>query len=591
MITDGRFMERMQMAFLLVILMVFYFSVHLSIYKLLVPLTGILNAYLLDQLLFLFIFLLLLLICIVKKRIILDKLFFLIFLGFFIFVIVALNDILGRYFISDDLLVLFSHLVNSDGLDYSYKSRYDFFYYQFLPFSLMFRFFRFNALFYNLFSLMAMALGASIFLKLLIWLNEIYRFKYKTLALSISVSFLLSPSILEGFFYIAYSTGIGYVVTITLLSLLFYLQFLHNKSKIHYFLLSYVLMLVILKTATSRVGFWPVVLCAFEFLYWPKLLKDRVSSIIRIFFLLVPFYSMTEAFTVGTNQIYGISPSRFINPERIYLFFANIIPALVPYYIWAPVVRWLRSLDTIHQPLLAFIANNIFLSSGIVFFVVVSAIIGIFYIRRYQVQLPLIFWLCSLASFMFYAFFGYGTQTLNSKSFDYSLLAYPSLTGSRYYILPLVFMLATTYSLLLTILKPLQDKIRKSIYRAVLLATILIVVSSLLFTKKVNYSFTKAIEPKRIASEKVLQLVPNDMQIKALFATNGDVGQGFEYFYPWIPQPTLSYFSDEQLLVQFLKKNKISRTNLYAFYFDNQSLFFEDKSQQLREKYKIFLDQ
>lgn len=584
--------QKSQLLIAVVLLITFYLSVHLVFYRFFLSLVGDLNAYLIDQLLFFFIFIVLIVTYLTKRQLHFSKQYVLIFAVYGAFVALTLGDILERYFISDDLVVLFSHVVNPGGINYSYQQKYDFFYYPFLPFSLLFRLFHFNAFFYNLFSLFTLTLSALVFSRLLIYIGATYHFNYKHLAVLIPLVYIASPNIADGFYYIAHSTGIGYVVVITLTSLLFYLQFLENKSKLHYFLLGYVLMLILLKTATARVGFYPLCLLAIEVINFSRSQTQKVWFALRLLLLILPFYFMTDALTLGKNHIYGIGPSRFINTERLYLFFASFIPAAVPYFLWAPVIKWIRAstMESVYPPVVGLVLNNLLLFFGILFFIVVSAVICILFWRRHEIKLILVFWICSLASLIFFAFFGYGIQPLLNQTYDYSLLAYAITPGSRYYPLPLIFLLAMFYTLFLTLLGFFREKIRIRLYYITLIIVLLIISSSSIFIKMVNYLVTKSVEPRKVVSEKVLQLVPNDLQRKVLFATNGDAGQGFEYFYPWPSQPTLTYISDEKFLLSFLKKNKIFRNNFYAFYFNKYSLYFEDKSNEFRKKYENFLD-
>ena len=280
-------------------LSIFYLSTKLVIYGFLKNYFSIIDSYLLDQLLFFFIFLIFLIIQFVKKRFVISiKELFISFaisaLTFFI-----LRQTLNRYFIGDDLFVMLDILKRPESLDFKYINRLDYYYYHFAPFSLIYKFFGYKAVYYNIFALLGFSLAASLFYKLLRYLNSLLKIKYDLLPLLATVFILSTPSILGHFHYLEHSVAIGYIVSAMILSIYFYLNFLNSKKKNYtYFVLSYILTLFLLKFSLTRSGFFPAVLVVIELLHGPWKDGEWKEKIFRIGLILAPFYFMAKSFFI-----------------------------------------------------------------------------------------------------------------------------------------------------------------------------------------------------------------------------------------------------------------------------------------------------
>lgn len=578
----------------LIILPLFLLSINLKFYSFLKPMIGILDAYLIDQLFFLSLFFFLILITWfkLKAKINLHPFIIFLFLSLTIFMLIAQSEILQRYFIKDDLIVMLPKLNNTELLHNAYTNYQDFYYYHFIAFSLLFKLFHYNSYYYNIFALTTMALGATIFLSLLRQVNLKNGLKQIALPLLITLFFLVSPAIMDNYMYLEHSVATGYIIASVILSAYFYIFFLKQRSQVIYFILSYVLVLFLLKTTMARAGFWPLSLIALEIIFFPKSAKEKLFSLYRSTLLLIPFYLMAKTYLTPNvhSRLFEVDFTRFIDIDRLYLLFANLIPLIIPYQFLAGFYSQLRIilLSDVNAVTSNFILNNMFFTAGTIFFFVINSLIFILWRKKAEVRYILFFWFCSIASLSFYIILGNAFDK-GINVFDFSVIHYPSTPGSRYYPLPLLFLLATFY---LLIAKFFEKPRKKILYYTFCGILILAIWSNINFTQNVNRDANTGIKAFKNVTEEMLKIIGNEPGEKVIYSTNGlirsvtFVGRGFAGFFG-PPNPT--YLDDKEELLKFLKSNKILKENLYAFYFDEVTMQFVDDSSKIRSEMSSYL--
>lgn len=602
----------------LLLIIIFFFSAQLDIYSFLKNYLSIPDSYLLDQGLFFFIFLAFLVIFTLAKiktiftykNLLAFVLLTVLLAGYFVFLLNYQSELLNRYFVKDDQFVLLPALLRDEALDYRYVNKLDYYYYHFGASVLLFKFFHLKAYFYNLFNLATLALSGVIFLKLLHRLNTLHKLPRVwglPLIFAVTLLFLVSPSIMDSFVYLEHSTAIGYIVAGTILSIYLYILFLEKKTKTIYFLLSFLLMLFLLKTAMVRAGFLPVLLIALE-LVNIKRTKNEVNkfvpggiktAIIRIVLIFLPFYIIAKPYLspLGNSgsRLYGIGIDRFVDFDRIYLFFVNIIPVFLPFQFMSPIFRSIRiiALGEFNSVTTNFALNHMLFTAGLVFFVLTSVLIFILFLKKRDVRYILFFWIATTGSLLFYMLFG---NTIEKKLppahiMDLSLLSYGTVPGSRYYPLPLVFILTTLYLIFTSLVSSLGKKTRTISFCFISLVMSLVIWSNINFTQAVNHSANEGIVTVKIITEKVLSMVPDNNDNKVIFSTDGRIND-IEYiirgFHGFFKYKAPDYFWEEKELVNFLKENKISKNNFYAFHFDRKTLKVEDRSDVGRKKFNNY---
>lgn len=589
---------------------IFFFSTRLDIYNFLKNYLSIPDSYLLDQGLFFFIFLVFLVTFTIAKRktiftyknLLVFVLLFVLLAGYFIFLLNYQSELLNRYFVKDDQFVLLPALLRDEALDYRYTNKLDYYYYHFGAAVLLFKFFHLNAYYYNVFTLATLALSGVVFLKLLSRLNTLHKFSQGwgiLVSLLLTLLFLVSPSIMDSFVYIEHSAAIGYIVAGTVLSIYLYFLFLEKKTKTIYFLLSFLLMLFLLKTAMVRAGFLPALLIALELVNIKKIKDETKTAIVRIALIFLPFYVIAKPYLspLGDSggRLYGIGIDRFVDFDRIYLFFVNIIPVFLPFQFMSPIFRSIRilALGEFNAVTTNFVLNHMLFTAGLVFFVFTSVLIFILFLKKRNIRYILFFWIAAVGSLLFYMLFG---NTIEKKLppahvMDLSLLSYGTVPGSRYYPLPLIFILTTLYLMFISIVNNLGKKTRFISLCFTGLVMSLVIWSNINFTQETNRSANEGIVTVKIITEKVLSMVPDNNDSKVVFSTDGRINdieyiiRGFHGFYKY---KAPEYFWDEKELVNYLNENKIPKNNFYAFYFDRKTLEVEDKSNEGRNKFNNY---
>lgn len=600
----------------IILVIVFFFSISLTIYNYLKNYFSIHDSYLIDQGLFLFIFFSIALIWIFFKRKIiftyknLVALVFLILLasGYFIFLLNFQSEILNRYFIKDDQFVLLPALLREEALDYRYSNKLDYYYYHFGAAVMLFKFFHLDSYYYNVSILATMALSGVVFLKLLNLINfSLQKSKWiKIITVLITLFYIVSPSIMDSFVYIEHSAATGYIVATFIASIYFYVIFLNNRSAKIYFILSFLLMLLLLKTAATRAGFLPVCLVLLEIAYFPKNSADRKSSLSRIVLLFAPFLIMFKSFLFpsSSGKLYGIGLGHFLNGDRIYLFFANIIPIIIPYQIMAWVVKTVKiiTLGDFNAQTQNFFLNHILLMWGTLTFIIMTVATFLSYLKnKSNIIIPL-FWTFSVTSLAFFIFFGNVVNEntfhpfneslkIYASTFDQSIIIYGTVPGSRYYPLPLMFFLITLYLILISLLNNLRQKTKNFILVISSLILALVVWSNINFTQEVNRSANEGIVTVKLITEKILTMVPDNNEEKVIYSTSGRIND-IEYiirgFHGFFKYKAPEYFWQKEELVKYLKENKITEHNFFSFSFDRKTLLVEDKSDETRKQFKNY---
>lgn len=589
---------------------VFFFSVRLDIYKFLKNYLSILDSYLLDQGLLLFTLLTVLFIYVIIKRktILTYKNLFasvfvtLLFGGYFIFLLNFQSEILNRYFVKDDQFVLLPALLREDALDYRYSNKLDYFYYHFGFAVAMFKFFHLDAYYYNVFTLAGMALAAVILLKFLDYLVTMHNLQgiwSKFQIAIVTLLFITSPSIMDSFVYLEHSVATGYIVAGTILSIYFYILFIENRSKKIYFFLSFILMLFLLKTTLTRAGFLPAFLVLLEIFNALKNKKELELVILRSLLIFLPFFIIAQPYLSppgSAGRLYGIGFERFINLDRIYLFFGNLIPVFFPFQFMSPFFRSIRilALGEFNTPTTNFILNHMLFTSGLIFIVFISVIIFILFIKRVDAKYILYFWLAYIGSLLFYMLFGnvIEKQLPPPHVFDLSLLSYGTVPGLRYYPLPLIFILATFYFTFISIINRFRQKAKNLTLSFTCFILTLIVWSNINFTQKVNRGANEGIITVKVITEKVLSIVPDNDEQKVIYSTGGRIND-IEYiirgFHGFFKYKAPEYFWQTEEMLKYLKENKIKKENLFAFYFDKKTLMVDDKTEKVRRQFRNYL--
>lgn len=601
-------------AFLIIL---FFFSTKLTFYQFLKNHLSIPDSFLLDQVLFLLIFLGFLLILFIVKRkdtftyknLKSFTLSVLLFSGFFIFLLNYQSEILNRYFIKDDQFVLLPALLRDDALDYRYSNKLDYFYYPFGASVLLFKFFQLNTYYYNVFILASLALGGFAFLKLLGLINfdQLKTGLLKTFIVIITLLYIVSPSIMDSFMYIEHSAATGYIIAAFTASVFFYIKFLNKKSERFYFILSFLLMLFLLKTATTRAGFLPLCLILLEIVYFPREGSQRKYALVRILLLFIPFFIMFKSFLFpsSSGRLYGISFNRFLNGDRIYLFFANVIPAIVPYQIMAWVIKTIKImfLGDFNAPTQNFFFNHTLLISGMATTALMSISTFVMYLKNRIYKHVFIFWVFFLMSLGFFIFLGNVVEENTAHSFseslkiysgvfDQSIIVYPATPGSRYYPLPLLFFIAALYLMFIAFASRLRKKLKHFALGLVCLVLGVLVWSNINFTQEVNRSANEGIIPVKVITEKVLIMVPDNNEKKVIYSTSGRINdieyiiRGFHGFFKYAAP---EYFWQKEEMINYLKNNKIEKDNFFAFSFDKKTLAVEDKTQETKKEFSTYL--
>lgn len=576
-------------------LAIFYFSTRLVIYTFLKKYFQIIDAYLLDQLLFFFIFLVFLLRGFSKKILFtkpVDWFYFFVFLAITFYL---LGGLLQKYFIGDDLHVMLEVLKKPDVLNHHYVTKLDYYYYHFMPFTLIYRFFGYKVLVYNMVALAGFALAAFSIHKLLHYLSSLEKLKDKILPFLVAVFCLLTPSLLGHFHYLEHSVALGYVISASLFSIYFYLRYLEEgRKKPFLFLLSYLLLLFLLKFALTRSGFLPAILVLIEIFQFPKKKNDRLLALVRILLVLVPFWLIAKSFFFRSAPVgivlYNIGASRFLNPARIYITVSALLPFLIPFQFLPGLVRFIRDVFNYNEYTSPWFLKNIFFSLGLICYFSYSAALAILHFRKHRVKYAAVFWLSAVVAIAFFTLAGWGEDiSRDLANFDYSIIHYASqFTGAAYVLQPLSFLLISLYLFWVGFAK--NHKRLKLVIVAVL---ILVLVSSAGFGRKVIVDSTSGHIIYRALVENVLKLVPDDNQKKVLFSVGGEIpcvkflGVGdVGWFYKNTP-PVYLFRQDE--LTKYLRDNEIRAKNLYAISYDEKNLLFEDKSVQLRQELAPFL--
>lgn len=593
------------------LIVLFYLSVKLVLYTFLKSKLGILDSYLLDQTLFFLIFLTFLFISIIIKRkiiftyknIALFCFLILLFTGYFIFLLNFQSEILNRYFIKDDQFVMLPALLRPERLDYQYTNRLDYFYYHFGAGVMLFKFFHLDAYYFNVFTLATMALSATVLLKLLDRLNIVHGFSgnwSKFLIIIITFLYIVSPTIMDSFVYMEHSVAIGYVVAGAILSIYFYLRFLENKTKTIFFLLSFILMIFLLKTAMVRAGFLPACLVLLEVFNISRKKTELKSTLLRTALIFLPFYLIAKPYlspdTNAPGRLYDIGIDRFIDLDRMYLFFANLIPVFMPFQFMSPIFRSIRViiLGDFNAPSESFFLNHMLFTGGVILFIFISAVILILFLKKKNAKYILYFWLCSLGSLLFYMLFGnvIEKQLPPPHFFDLSLLSYGTVPGSRYYPIPLIFLLTTLYLIFMTTTNRLGIKTKNFILGITTLILALTVWSNVNFTQEVNRSANEGIVTVKIITEKVLTIVPDNNEEKVIYSISGrinDVEYIIRGFHGFFKYKAPEYFWQEEELVKYLRDKKIEEENFFAFSFERNTLAVENESQGARKEFKNYL--
>ncbi|MBI4058770.1 hypothetical protein HY404_00865 [Candidatus Microgenomates bacterium] len=532
----------------------------------------------------------------------------LLFAGYFIFLLNYQGELLNRYFIKDDQFVLLPALLREDALDYRYSNKLDYFYYPFGASVLAYKFFHLNTYYYNLALLITLAIGAILFFKLLHLLNFRKNLGSVLLALLITLFYLVSPNIMESFMYIEHSTATGYIIAVFIASLYLYIKFLNNRSEKLYFILSFLLMLFLLKTSTTRTGFLPIFLIMLEIFYFPQKTKERKSALARITLLFTTFLIMFKPFLLpsSSGKLYGIGFDRFLNGDRIYLSFANIIPIIVPYQIMAWVVKSIKiiALGEFNAPTTNFILNHAIFVWGVVTSILISSVTFILYLKnKFTGKVILLFWFFFLTSLAFFIFFGNVVNENTTHSFneslkiyagifDQSIIVYGATPGSRYYPLPLIFALTAFYLILTSIINWLGQKTKYFMLGFTYLILIFLVWSNADFTQKANHSVNEGIVTVKVITEKVLKMVPDNNEEKVIYSISGRIND-IEYiirgFHGFFKNKAPEYFWQKEELVKYLKENKIKKKNFFAFAFDKRSLMVEDKTSITKKEFQSYL--
>lgn len=580
------------------LLALFYLSSKLTLYFFLKNYFNIFDSYLLDQLLFLFIFLVLIIKPLLRDKSLPNVKSFLI-IGFYLaYMLITQNEILDRYFIKDDLYVMLNVLQDYQTVDKKYIAGLDFRYYHFLPFNLLYRLFKYKIIYYNFFALSTVAFASWVFLKLLNLLNVIHKLRYVTTIVLITLFYAVSPVIMESYLYVEHSVSAGYIITSVILSTYYYIKFLRNRSNTSYFFLSYVLMLILLKTTMTRAGFWPVCLIGLELLHWPKQKNEKFKSLFRMLLISIPFYLMAKAYILPNsgNRLYGINIEGLIKPGQLYVVIANLMPILLPYQILAPVHKYLQGrlefLSTFFNAYDAentgFFINNIQFTLGVILFISITASIFVLYRKRVQIKYLLFFWFSSLVSLSFYMFLSTNMVLTGKRSFDYLYLHYSNVPGHRYFPLPHFFILTTVYLILSNFIKLSNKKLQLKMRIVFNLALVGLIITSISILKNRNRITSEGHIVYRHITENVLNLVPDNSSKKVIYSTGGVIRPvtflgwgGFKAFYK---NSYPIYVDNEDDLKTAIEENSILEKDIYAFHFDEKALIFTDKSQQIREE-------
>ena len=575
----------------------FYLSAKLHTYLFLRRIFGFFDAYLIDQFLFFGVFSVLIWIGVRNKLIHIRASMILVTLLYVGFVFLTQSEILERYFIKDDIFVMIPAMLHPEAIDYRYTNKLDYFYYHFGVFSLLFRFFRLEAFYYNIFTMVTMGFAGAALLYLFKWFYPKGRLVFWSIAVLSTLFFLSSPNILDSFMYMEHSTATGYIAICVVLSAYFYLRYLKERSLVFFFT-SYSLLLFLLRTAMTRAGFWAacLVLLEFSFFFVTKKRKDFGGVLARSFIILLPFYFIAKPYLVpaSSGRLYGLNLARFVDADRLYLFFANFIPAFIPYQFWRPVYMSIRLafLDQVSTPTQNFFLNNLLFVGGVVFFTLVSLLILFLFFKRINVFYVVYFWICTNASLLFYMLFGNVSRPKDGHIFDISILNYGVTPGSRYYPLPIIFLTITFFIIAISVSSKLKGKFRGLAVFFAGFVLLITVGSNIVFSREANRSANGGIIIARELTEGVLGLVPDNNEKKVVYSVSGEVKpfnfiiRLFDYFYKYTPPV---YITTKEDLLRFLKDNHIKGENFYAFTFDQEALVFQDKSAELRKEFELNL--
>lgn len=580
--------DRVYLFLALLVITLFAFSVNYSIFNfylfhVLNLFTNSLNAYLLDQLLFVFIFFVVLILMILKKKLILNIRPFITFFFILATLLFFQDEVLVKYFIKEDYYLILGPL-NKTLIDPGFNLYENGFYkiYPYLSFAILFKLFRLSAFYYNITSLALMALNGLLLYKLLLLLIPISGFKNKIIPLLLALIYITSPIIMEIYVWVQGGHANGYIVAGMLSSLFFYLKFIRTRD-ITFFVLSLLLVLFLLKTAFVRAAVWPLCLVFLDLLYIKKKSRELVNFLFRAILLLLPL-----GFLILNFLIKSTSQTPYTIGERMYIFFYDLVPSLIPYQFYSPSYEFLTAFLEFHGVSNGFVYNNLFFIFGALVFVLITVITLNLQRKGVEARMVLYFWFCSFAFLAFFTLFGNWGMPSTTGSADSPLINYAVVPGSRYYTYTYLFLLITVYLQFSTIS-------RNSFRNKYLLITLLVLllVSNIIFTQKIQKGLNEAGPiPLKAVTKNVLNMVPDINEPRILYSV-GKVPEsvkslGYDSFDSLFKYPPINVYSEEEL-ISSVKKNKVAIESVYAYSFDEKNLLFEDKSLQIREKFKVYL--
>lgn len=589
--------------FSFLILIFFYFSVNFYSYDFLRDKMNFshIDSYLVDQFFFFVIFLIIGYYSLLKKYIHLNKntfiLFGVIFTLYFGFMLIFQSEILDRYFAKDDYLQLFGYLNAENGIDQSYHARGGFYYYQFSFFTLLFKFFKYNAFAYNLFGVFFMAFSGTILFFLLRFIANIHKIKAGTLMnLTIFVLgciYLSSPTIMDMYIFVENTVAFGFIHGFLLLTLLIYINYMNDTDRNILFVLSFVLIIYLLKAAYVRTGFLPIILIFLESLFFKFNKKYFVDLLIRISLLSLAFLVRSQVYFIPNSpgRFYSFSIYDFIHFDKIYITFSGLITTFLPYQIWTPIIKYIRRifLGDINTLSSSFFLNNILFIFGIIFCVATSLVIILCNKRGVPSRIMVFTFISALFAMAFFMFFGNTGIAIRSGSYDIPYIVYGDTPGSRYYVAPFLFFIILFFLLFNLIANNLHRIVRLFALPIFLFILIWLLISNVQFTQKINGDVNRgSMIPVRIYTEKVLNIVPDNNDRKVIYSTRivlpirAWTYDGFATLYTKsIPK----YTDVEEEVTLYLQHNKIAKEDFYAFYFSDETLEFKDESELYREKY------
>jgi len=567
-------------AFFLLLLVTFFLK----------PLFGVINSYLIDQLLFALIIIIYVIFGMYLRKIEVSRTDVLVFIVLLLIPLITHAEIFQRYFYQEDFRYNLSTLRVSDiGDFYGYNSCdtpcYSSYYivYPFLPFVILYKFFQADVNIYNLFTLVFLSSSAFFLYKL----NQI-SFIVKSnvvniISFIISLIYMTSPTYLESYVWISVGLEGGFVYSLMLIGIILYIFFLRNRSS-YYFLGAFLVLLFLIKTSFARAGFLPLIFILLEILFLNR--KNFKSFLIRCVLLISPtIYFLLQIGLI--KQIFDRSGGNF--GENVYALFAYLPQTIIPFGILSQAYPFFQKTFLFQIQLLKF---NFFFTFGLLIF---SSLLGLVFVFRNKIifRLYLFIIISALICLFFFVNFGHLGKVDAIETFDMNLSRYFSgysvTIGNRYF-QGVNVLFNCVFFILLSALIGKFPKTRVFVIILLLVALIYNIRTIQIRNEVFSRDYGTI---HKVFYEGILGLVPADDQKKILYLTNGDKWSGrintepstFEAFYP---TDTVVYINSKSNLLEEVKKGNYDKENFYAFYLDydfgQRSYRFIDRTEEYRKK-------